>query len=123
MAKPLPVFTAEHAKSIVTQLGACLVVQRTYGKQGSDLEAMARVFIEDLRAFEPDKVVKALGEWRLKSSEFPTPADIKNLISPQPVWSAVVYQELIDRRKKGEIMGYEESEYIKGYKNYAMRGL
>lgn len=116
-------FTPEEIGSLGIQLGACLVVQRTYGKQGGDIEAMTRVFAKDLEKFPAVRVIKALEQWRLKSPEFPTPADICNLLNPTPVWSAAVFQELVERRKKGEVMSYSEEEYIKGYRKHAISGV
>jgi hypothetical protein len=109
--------------AIATQLGACLAVQRTYGKQGGDIESMTRVFVSDLKAHPSDKVVKALEDWRLKSPDFPTPADIINLLNPQPIWSAALFNEISERRKKGDILSLREEEYLKGYKKQAMKGL
>jgi hypothetical protein len=120
---PIAAYTAVDMAQIGTQLGACLAVQRTYGKQGGDIEAMTRVFISDLKSYPSEKVVKALADWRLKSPDFPTPADVVELLSPQPVWSAAVFQELVERRKKGQIMSYSEEEYIKGYRKHAMSGV
>jgi hypothetical protein len=113
----------EERANIVKQLGACLVVQRTYGKQGADMNSMAAVFMSDLQEYPADKVVQALAQWRKQSAEFPTPADIIGLLNPQPIWSAAVYAEISDRRKKGEILSLREEEYIKGYKKQAMKGL
>lgn len=109
--------------AIATQLGACLAVQRTYGKQGGDIESMTRVFVSDLKAYSSDKVVKALTDWRLKSADFPTPADIVGLLNPQPVWSATLFNEITERRKKGDILSRREEEYLKGYKQQALKGL
>lgn len=120
--KEKPSYTPTDLASLNTQIGACLAVQRTYGKQAADLAAVTRVFASDLAGYEPSEVIKALAEWRLKSAEFPTPADIRNLLDPQPIWSAALFQEISDRRRKGDNLSYSEEEYLKGYKKHAMRG-
>lgn len=119
-AKPI---TPAQKGALAVQLGACLVTQRTYGKQGADMEAIMRVFMDDLKEFEPDAVLAAISQWRLKSAEFPTPYDIKQLLKPEPIWSASIFQELVEKRKRGDILGFREEEYIKQFKANALKGL
>jgi hypothetical protein len=67
-------------------LATCLLSQRTYGKQGSDLKALTEIFLEDLKEYEPEKVMNAITQWRRTEAEFPTPSDIRKIIeNNQPV--------------------------------------
>ena len=99
---------------IIAQLGACLAVQRTYGKQAADIQVVAKIFIDDLKDFSANEVVEAISKWRKTSPEFPTPADIINLLNPKPTFDKSVYLSLIKR--KGEVHRYsKEYDYIKAY--------
>lgn len=117
------VYTQENRQAIAASLGACLVVQRTYGKQGSDIGTMTKVFCAALAQYEPQQVMDALKQWLTISPEFPTPADIKQLIDPAPVWMPTLFQELVDKKKRGDILTFREEEYLKGFKANALKGL
>jgi hypothetical protein len=55
-------------------------VQRTYGSQAEDLELMIKIFIDDLSQYAPEKIIEAFSAWRKNETDFPTPADIKNIL-------------------------------------------
>lgn len=119
-----PVYTQEHRRLIAGHLGACLAVQRTYGKQGGDLNTMTKIFCAALKHYEPKQVTAALEQWMTKSPEFPTPADIKQMIDPEPVWDGAVYTRLsIKARKDGGAMTSEEWEYLRKYEANAIKGI
>lgn len=69
-------------------LGICLLTQRTYGKQASDMEKLVAAYIRILSDYTSEQIVSAIKSWLLKSPEFPTPSDIKRVITsdmPVPV--------------------------------------
>lgn len=59
---------------------ACFSVQKLYGKQPENIEIINQVFQNVLGRFQATKVIKAFEKWMERSQEFPTPADIVNLI-------------------------------------------
>lgn len=79
--------------TLVKALGACALVQRTYGKQGTDFEKQAKVFLRVLQNYEPEAVISAIKNWILKSKDFPTPADIVDVLENKPTMSADIYRE------------------------------
>ena len=119
----LPEYTREHKQDIANKLGACLVVQRTYGKQGSDLQTMVNIFCNVLNDCEPEHVIKALDVWLKKYPEFPTPSDLRSLIKPQPSFSKEVYISIEERRRRGELISDEEVRYQKKYQAHMMKGI
>ena len=74
-------FSKESRQDIAKQIIACRAVQKTYGGNVNDIELVIRVFIDDLSQFEPDKIIEALAKWRKEEADFPTPADIKKILS------------------------------------------
>lgn len=116
-------YQPEHQRAIAASLGACLMVQRTYGRQGEDIRAMTAIFCRALQDYAPQEVVQALATWLSKSSEFPTPYDIRQLIAPQPVWSPVLFQELLDKRRRGDILSPREVDYVAAFKQHMMAGV
>lgn len=99
---------------IIAQLGACLAVQRTYGKQAADIQVVAKIFIDDLKDYSANEVVNAISKWRKSSPEFPTPADIIKLLDPAPKFDKSVYISLNKRR--GDFTQYSwEYDYLKAY--------
>ena len=118
----LVVYTPEQKDTLNHALGACLVTQRTYGKQATDMEKALKVFIRVLSDYEPEKVIQAIKKWLLTSPDFPTPADILNILNPQPKFDYAVYNALNDRLKRGEKLDYSQMEYIKAYEKNALKG-
>lgn len=116
-------YTADDKEQLNHALGACLAVQRTYGKQAGDFEKVVQVFIKLMQGHEPMKVIAAIREWVMKSPEFPTPADILGILSPQPKFDYAMYSSFNEKLKRGEQLGYMQLEYINAYEKNAMRGL
>jgi hypothetical protein len=102
-----------------------MVAQRTYGKQGADLEKLARIFKRVLCCYHPDDVVKAIGEWILNGGgDFPTPYDIKNMLDPHPKSDYALYSRLLNKKKNDPYgMTHKEDKYITWYEQDCMRGL
>lgn len=61
-------------------LGACLALQKLYGRDVANSETIIRLFHKLLAEYPGDKVLLAFETWMERSQEFPTPADIIGLI-------------------------------------------
>lgn len=119
----LPEYTVEHRKAIASEIGKCLLVQETYGKQGNDMKATMAIFIDDLKQYEPEEVVKAIIQHRKTSSKFVTVAALEAILNPQPILNYAVYSNIKDKIKSGQ--GYisdKERAYIKAYEQNAISG-
>lgn len=116
-------FAGDDVVKLSKALGACLLVQRTYGKQGSDIEKITNVFLKILSGFEPERVIDAVKEWVETSSEFPTPADILQILNPKPKFEYAVYQRLAHKAKvDGVSMTSDEWSYLRGYERLVISG-
>lgn len=111
----------EKKSAIITQLAACLAVQRTYGKQAGELHTVVKIFLSDLSEYTGEKVAEAIVKWRKTRQEFPTPADIAGILNPQPRFDSAVYREMIERRKRNEER-YSDAEYMRKYEASVIRG-
>jgi hypothetical protein len=61
-------------------LFACASSQKLYGREPEAFEAATQVIQNVLGRFPADKSVRSLQTWLERSTEFPTPADLVNLI-------------------------------------------
>ena len=61
-------------------LGACLALQKLYGRDVANAGTIIDVFQNMMAKYPADKVIRAFEAWMERSQEFPTPADIINLI-------------------------------------------
>lgn len=116
-------YTAEKKEGIGKVLGACFLVQRTYGAQAVDIAAKADIFCYVLRDYSPEKVKAALEKWILEYDDFPTPASIKKIIDPEPLMDGSVYRELVNKKKRGDFISDKEQRYMKTYQYNAMKGI
>lgn len=117
-------FDEKEKLMVANELSACLIAQRTYGKQGNDLAALVKIFLSDLRGYSGKDVARAIDQWRNSKPEFPTIADIRGILDPQPVFDVTVYRELLEKKKRGDINEYSSGwEYIKAYEKNAMKGI
>lgn len=117
-------FTEDQRRAMVSELAACQLVQRTYGKQAAELPAVVKVFMSDLAEYSPEDVIAAIAKWRLTKPEFPTPADIRKLLNPEPVFDYAVYSRLVAKAKAdGASMSDREWRYIREYEENAMKGM
>jgi len=110
-------------KAIIGELAACAIVQRTYGKQGEDLEVAAKIWSKDLQGWAGEDIAEAMEYWRMKSQEFPTPADIIAILERQPKMDGAVYREFLNRRKNGDVLTQSQKNYIENYERTTMKGL
>lgn len=109
-------FNEEEKSAIAIQLSACLAVQRTYGKQASDLGAVVKIFLSDLNEYASPQIAEALEIWRTKSPEFPTPADIIAILDDKPKMSVDIYRTMLKKYKDSGYNEYSEAGiYVKNY--------
>jgi len=100
------------------------MVQRTYGKQGGDLQIMVNIFCKTLSDLPPEGVMRALEKWLGSSQEFPTPADIRAIVKPEPKYDYAVYNRLVSKTKSDPMsLSSEDWKYIKKYEQNAKKGL
>ncbi len=114
------------AKDIITltkALGACQLAQRTYGKQADNLDKVADIFVRLLKNHEPQKVIEAIKQWLLTEQNFPTPADIENILNPKPKFDFAVYNRIQNKLKIGDYVSEKEHKYLKLYEEKALKGL
>ena len=121
-------YTIAEKESLTKAIGACLAVQRTYGKQAGDTDLVVGIFIRVLNAYSSQDVIQAIKQWILESSEFPTPADIKRILDGKPKMSDAVYRRALkvsqdhegkfsdsfDRKKALEYVKFYEKEISGG---------
>lgn len=112
-------YSQDDKAAIAAQLASCLATQRTYGKQAADITAVAKIFLEDLKEFSGYNVAQAIARWRKTSPEFPTPADIINLLNPKPQFDRAVYTALNKRR--ADLAPYsKELAYLEAYEKHIL---
>jgi hypothetical protein len=117
-------FNSNQAGELANQLGASVLVQKTYGKQAAgDIRALVDIFISDLSEFKPEDIINAIKKHRLTFDDFPTIASIRSILKPEFKPDYAVYTRLCDKQKRGEQLQYQENEYIKAYEKNAMNGL
>jgi hypothetical protein len=91
------------------------MVQRTYGKQAENMDMVTKIFTRVLDRYEPELVIQAVKQWIMDSPEFPTPSDIKQILSPTKTYDKTIYIGLKDKNKSGGYLTEYEWEYINGY--------
>jgi hypothetical protein len=116
-------FTQIDKEKLSRALGACAAVQRTYGKQVSDLEAVVKVFIKVLDGYEPKEIMQAIKKWLTISPEFPTPSDILKILDPQPIYDKTVYISIKNKLKNGEFLMQREEDYIRKYESNVINSI
>lgn len=100
-----------------------MLVQRTYGKSPSDLGKTAKAFAMLLSDLKEEDVNQAMENWLRTEREFPTPADIRKKINPEPVYRSDVYAELKRRQSDGHtFMTDEQKKYMDEYVNRSVKG-
>ena len=87
---------------LFSSLAECLIGLRTYGKQATDLKATANFFYKNLKHINPEYVINAFHGHILKSSQFPTPADIIDIIQDHDDTAYSLYQEVLTGKSSHE---------------------
>lgn len=97
---------------------------KTWGKEPESLESIVSLFAEVLGEYSEDKIFWAMNQHAKRSNEFPTPADIVNLIDPAPEkLSREVYIRLSQKAQKTpENMDSDEWKYLREYERAALEG-
>lgn len=120
---PAKEFTADQKAVIASTLGECLVVQRTYGAKEEDFITFAEIVMSHLSDHELEDVIDAIRHWLKISPNFPTLADIRNILEPEPIFDRAVYQTLQNKKRNREHLDPTERNYLKQYEQNAMKGL
>lgn len=107
-------------------LGRIFDVQKLYGKNVGQLGSMVELFSWVLAAYPAEKVINGIGAYLRAKSDLPTPADIKQIIDPEPpkwVPDKQLYYKLQQILKEQGPFGLdtEEVEYCKKYEDYMLR--
>jgi hypothetical protein len=111
-------YSEKEVTSIANALGVCLLAQRTYGKQAADIDRLTKIFIRVLNEFPPEAILAAIKKWLITSPEFPTPADIKNILCPSPKLDKAVYVSIKKKVADGSVFVADaEYSYLKFYEN------
>lgn len=109
-------FSSQDKKEVNTALAIALACQRTYGKQGQDLELLCGIFLEVLKAYKADQITRAFDKWLRTSPEFPTPADIISILEAKPKMSDAVYRQMLKKYKDSGYNEYTEAgRYVLAY--------
>lgn len=109
-------FNAEEVGRLAVELGACVLVQKTYGKQGGDdMAALTKIFMSDLKEFEPGAIIKAVTQCRQTQDDFVTVAAVRRMLNPEPEMNYAVYSNLSERLRRGDQLQFQELEYIRLY--------
>lgn len=116
----------ENQNKLDELLAGCFVLQKMYGRAPDSMEIVVTLFHNILGKYPADRVVKAFEVWLEKSPEFPTPADIINIVSPSPSppWKPdwTYYNHLKERRSKGDLGKYTpEFTYLEKCEEWAQR--
>lgn len=98
---------------------ACFSVQKMYGRQPENIEVINQVFHNILGKYPSGIALKAFEVWMERSQEFPTPADIVNLIkrNGKPPLSKEIYIAI--NRKDPEDRNGNDWAYLREYEEQA----
>lgn len=72
----------ERLKDLTKVLGACFESQKTYGQDASKIEKLVKVFDLILEDYDIKVIRDAFVQHLKQAIDFPTPADIINIIDP-----------------------------------------
>lgn len=117
-------YKPEDVTQLANALGACLLVQRTYGKQGADIDKITKIFLRVLSDYEPSAVIAAIKRWLQESPEFPTPSDIVKMLNPKQNFDKSLYIKFSKQYAKGEITEFSQGyDYMKDYEKQQMENV
>jgi len=110
------VYQPEEVNQLASALGACLLVQRTYGKQGADIDKITKIFLRVLSDYEPKAVIQAIKRWLQESPEFPTPSDIVKMLNPTQKFDKELYIKYSRQFNAGDLADWSSGyAYMKAY--------
>lgn len=117
-------FSPTQIANLASELGACILVQKTYGKQGGDdIKALTKIFMSDLKEFQPEEIVQAIIKCRQTQDDFVTVAAVRRILSPEPKFDYAIYKALTKEAQAGRYLNPTELRYIKAYEENAMKGI
>lgn len=96
-------------------LGGCFALQKLYGREVANTGTVIALFQKILCQYPAEKVIRAFEIWLERSQEFPTPADIINLIkrNGRPPLSKERYIAI--SKKDGADRTREDWQYLRDY--------
>lgn len=100
----------------------CFDALNTYGKTPDQLANATKMFVNILKDYPMDAVIKAFGSWMRRSSIMPTPADIINIIDPppaKPCWNTV--RAIENKIKENLFVMDEERNYLTYCSRYTLQ--
>src|SRR6204780_4826353 len=126
LAKPRPLWTDQDKAAFAVVMGQIFDVQKLYGKNVGQLGSAVELFAWVLSKYPVEKVIWGIGEYIGNKSDLPTPADIRQIIDPDPPkkeWDKSVYIKLqqIFKTEGPYGLNSEEYEYIRGYEENVLR--
>jgi len=92
----------EHGKKLDSLIAGCLTLQKLYGRDLGDAGTVINLFHQLLGKYPGAKVISAFEVWLERGQEFPTPADIINLIKRNGRPPLKESDVIAVRRKDGE---------------------
>lgn len=107
--------SAESKAKLDNYLLGCFTLQKLYGREPESYKAINGLFHTILASQPAEKVTKAFESWLERSQEFPTPADIINLIKRNGKPPLSEAQFIAISRKDGEDRTDAEWQYLRDY--------
>jgi hypothetical protein len=106
------------AKTKITEvLLFCWKTLHLYGKKPEDFQSVSAMYLNFLKDYPAEKIIKAFEKYVKIKSEFPTPADIIAIIEGRIKRDSVYYQKLLDKqRSRGFLLNHEQT-YISKYES------
>lgn len=117
--------SSEFQDKVDSLLAGCFSLQKLYGRKAESAEQVAAInamFHSLLGKYPGEKVIRALETWLERSQEFPTPADIINLIRRNGRPPLKESDIIAIRKKDGQDRTSEEWGLLKDWENQQMQG-
>lgn len=111
-------------QAISEMVKVCFDSQDTFGKTPDQLPNILKAFIFVLKNYSIQQIQKAFTQWLDAKTEFPKPADIKNLIDPpkaewKPDWAVYISLKQKVQREWYYLCG-SEREFVRKCEQYAI---
>lgn len=113
--------TQEEEAAILKAITSLCALQKQYGKTSAELEALLNGFLWLLDDVSTENILMAMKQYANSHNDIPTPADIRNIISPPPQpLSAAVYVKYQKLTRDGHILLSDERAYCRAYEAQEM---
>lgn len=95
-----------------------------YGKSEDQIRKTLPIFNAILWDYTYDQIKEAFMAWMRTANQFPTPADIVNIIEREgkPGFDKAVYVNLCKKRESRTYLSSDEHRYIDDYENFMRTG-